>query len=97
MCLERLRRLPGGRVGYRLKYVDRGRKGKHRVMTAMEFMARLAAIIAPPRYPLVRYGGVLAPLHMEQRWRAGVLTPDAVGKWVEDLCRTSACHAAARR
>ena len=66
MSLERLRRLPGGRVGYRLKYVDRGRKGKHRVMNAMEFMARLAAIIAPPRYPLVRYGGVLAP---RSAWR----------------------------
>jgi hypothetical protein len=61
ISLERLRRLPGGRIGYRLKYVERGRKGKHRVMTPMEFMARLAAIIAPPRYPLVRYGGVLAP------------------------------------
>jgi Putative transposase len=56
LSLERLRRLPGGRIAYRLKYVSRGR-GKHRVMTGMEFMARLAAIIAPPRYPLVRYGG----------------------------------------
>jgi hypothetical protein len=61
LSLERLRQLPGGRVSYRLKYVDRGRRGKHRVMTNMEFMARLAAIIAPPRYPLLRYGGVLAP------------------------------------
>jgi hypothetical protein len=51
LSLERLRRLPGGRVAYRLKYVSRGR-GKHRVMTAMDFMARLAALIAPPRYPL---------------------------------------------
>jgi hypothetical protein len=48
LSLERLRRLPGGRVAYRLKYVTRGR-GKHRVMTGLEFMARLAAIIAPPR------------------------------------------------
>jgi hypothetical protein len=46
-----VRRLPGGRVAYRLTYVGRGR-GKHRVMTPMEFMARLAAIICPPRYPL---------------------------------------------
>jgi hypothetical protein len=51
LSLERLRRLPGGRVGYRLKYVDRGRKGKHRVMTPMEFMARLAALIAPATLP----------------------------------------------
>jgi hypothetical protein len=34
-------------VAYRLKYVSRGR-GKHRVMSPMEFMARLAAIICPP-------------------------------------------------
>ena len=33
LSLERLRRLPGGRVAYRLKYVDRGRRGKNRVMT----------------------------------------------------------------
>jgi len=49
LSLERLRRLPGGRVAYRLKYVDRGRRGKHRVMSGIEFMARLAAIIAPER------------------------------------------------
>lgn len=70
LSLERLRRLPGARIAYRLKYVDRGRKGKHRLMTAMEFMARLVAIIAPPRYPLVRYGGVLAP---RSAWRALVV------------------------
>jgi Putative transposase/Transposase zinc-binding domain len=65
LSLERLRRLPGGRVAYRLKYVTRGR-GKFRVMTGIEFMARLAAIIAPPRYPLVRYAGVLGP---RSAWR----------------------------
>ncbi|MGD0529759.1 MAG: transposase, partial [Polyangiaceae bacterium] len=69
LSLERLRRLPGGRVAYRLKYVSRGR-GKHRVMTAMEFMARLAAIIAPPRYPLVRYAGVLGP---RSSWRKDIV------------------------
>jgi hypothetical protein len=69
LSLERLRRLPGGRIAYRLKYVSRGR-GKHRVMNAMEFMARLSAIIAPPRYPLVRYGGVLAP---RSKWRRDVV------------------------
>jgi hypothetical protein len=52
LSLERLRRLPGGRVAYRLKYVTRGR-GKFRVMSGLEFMARLAAIVAPPRYPLI--------------------------------------------
>jgi hypothetical protein len=65
LSIERLRRLPGRRVAYRLKYVSRGR-GKHRIMSAMEFMARLAALIAPPRYPLVRYAGVLGP---RNAWR----------------------------
>jgi hypothetical protein len=69
LSLERLRRLPGGRIAYRLKYVSRGR-GKHRVMTPMEFMARLSAIVAPPRYPLVRYAGVLAP---RSKWRRDVV------------------------
>jgi hypothetical protein len=70
LSLERLRRLPGGRVSYRLKYVDRGRRGKHRVMMGIEFMARLAAIIAPPRYPLTRFAGVLAP---RSKWRREVV------------------------
>jgi len=70
LSLERLRRLAGGRVTYRLKYVDRGRRGKHRLMTGIEFMARLAAIIAPPRYPLVRFAGVLAP---RSAWRREVV------------------------
>ncbi len=69
LSLERLRRLPGGRVAYRLKHVSRGR-GKHRVMSAMEFMARLSAIIAPPRYPLVRYAGVLGP---RSAWRKDIV------------------------
>jgi hypothetical protein len=70
LSLERLRRLPGGRVAYQLKYVDRGRRAKHRVMTGVEFMARLAAIIAPPRYPLTRFAGVLAP---RSKWRREVV------------------------
>jgi hypothetical protein len=71
-------------VAYRLKYVGRG-GGKHRVMTPMELMARLAAIIAPPRYPLVRYSGVLAP---RSSWRR-----DVVRKPREP---SSACDEAAR-
>jgi hypothetical protein len=69
LSLERLRRLPGGRAAYRLKYVSRGR-GKHRIMTGLEFMARLAALIAPPRYPLLRYAGVLAP---RSAWRKDIV------------------------
>ncbi len=69
LSLERLRRLPGGRVAYRMKYVRLGR-GKHRIMSGLEFMARLAALVAPPRYPLVRYAGVLGP---RSAWRKDVV------------------------
>jgi hypothetical protein len=59
VSLERLSRLPDGRFAYRVKHPI-GNK-THRVMEPMEFMARLASMVAPPRYPLVRYFGVFAP------------------------------------
>jgi hypothetical protein len=76
LSLERLRRLPGGRFAYRVKYARRGR-AKHRVMTSMELLARLAALIPPPRYPLVRYSGVLAP---RSAWRKDVVPKPRVGE-----------------
>ena len=69
LSLERLRLLPGNRVAYRMKYVGRDR-AKHRVMSGIELCARLAALIPPPRYPLVRYHGVLAP---RSSWRKEVV------------------------
>jgi hypothetical protein len=45
----------------------------HRVMTPIAFLARLAALVPPPRYPLVRYHGVLAP-HAKRR---SVVVPKA--------------------
>lgn len=60
--------LPDGRVAYRVKYAGRG--GTHRIMVPVEFLARLAALVAPPRYPLVRYHGVLAP---HSKWRSAVV------------------------
>ncbi len=41
-----------------------------RLMQPMEFLARLAALIAPPRYPLVRYAGVLGP---HSAWRKDIV------------------------
>ena len=69
LALDRLRRLPGGRVAYRVKYARHG-AAKHRVMTELELMARLAALVPPPRYPLVRYHGVLGP---RSSWRRDVV------------------------
>jgi len=51
-----------GMLRYRVKAVGRGR-AKVRVMTPVEAMARLVALIPPPRYPLTRFYGVLAPRH----------------------------------
>jgi hypothetical protein len=71
--LERLERLPDGRYSYRTysyrtRYNRNGRT--HRVMTGTELLARIAALVAPPRYPLVRYHGWFAPAHM---WRRSVV------------------------
>jgi hypothetical protein len=54
---------------YRVKNAGRGRV-KQRVMTPVECLARLAAMVPPPRYPLLRLHGLLAPRH---RWRARVV------------------------
>ena len=57
--------LDDGRIAYRVKY-SRDARGSLRIMSPMDFMARLSALIPPPRYPLVRYFGVLAP---NSKWR----------------------------
>jgi hypothetical protein len=69
LALDRLRRLPDGRVAYRIK-AQRDGRAKYRVMTPLEFLARLAALVPPPRYPLVRFHGVLAP---RSSWRRDVV------------------------
>ncbi len=63
-ALERIEELPDDRIAYRVKTVRKGRT--HRIMTPVEFLARLAAVLPPPRYPLVRYGGVFASA---SKWR----------------------------
>jgi Putative transposase len=70
-ALERLRTISGGRITYRIKKVAHGARDKVRVMTPLEFLAWLSALIPPPRYPLVRYHGVLAPA---SKWRRDVVS-----------------------
>ena len=72
LALDRLSLSRAGRVVYRVKYA-RGNK-THRIMEPVEFLARLAALIPPPRYPLVRYHGVLAP---HSAWRKSVVPKPA--------------------
>ena len=69
LALDRLRRLPDGRFAYRVKYARSGR-AKHRIMTPVELLARIAAILPPPRFPLTRLHGVLAPRSL---WRKDVV------------------------
>jgi hypothetical protein len=60
IAVERVSILRDGAIAYRTKY--RTRSGAtHRVMTPIEFMCRLAALVPPPRVHMVRYYGVLAP------------------------------------
>jgi hypothetical protein len=66
--LERLGVLPDGRVAYEIRK-PWGHQ-THRVMTPVAFLARLAALIPPPRHPLVRFFGVLAP---HAAWRKKIV------------------------
>ena len=67
--LERLSRLADGRVAYRLRK-PRKNGTTHLVMTPVQFLARIASIIPPPRFPLQRFSGVLAP---NSAWRPAVI------------------------
>lgn len=69
IALGRMTLLDDGRIAYRVRHPF-GPHGLHRVMTPLEFLARLAAIVPPPRYPLQSYYGVLAPA---SKWRAAVV------------------------
>jgi hypothetical protein len=62
---ERLSRLPDGRVLYRLRH--RWRDGTSQVIfEPLDLVGKLAALVPPPRFNLVRYHGVLAP---SAEWR----------------------------
>src|SRR6185436_18736319 len=45
-------------------------RARCRVMTPLECVARLVALVPPPRYPLSRPHGVLAPRH---KWRSRIV------------------------
>jgi hypothetical protein len=58
--LERLSMLADGRVAY-LRCMPRRNGATHLVMTPVQCLARIAALIPPPRFPLQRFSGVFAP------------------------------------
>jgi len=60
LATERLSRLEDGRLLYELRH--RWRDGTTHVgFEPLELMEKLAALVPPPRFNLVRYHGVLAP------------------------------------
>jgi hypothetical protein len=60
LATERLSLLPDGRLLYRLK--RRWRDGTtHMIFEPLKLVEKLAALVRPPRFNLVRYHGVLAP------------------------------------
>ena len=69
LSLARLTQLSNGMLAYRIKQL-RNRGSKVRYMTPLELLARLAALIPPPRHPLVRFHGAFAP---RSSWRRDVV------------------------
>jgi hypothetical protein len=69
VATERLTKLAEGRVLYRLTH--RWRNGAtHVIFDPLDLMGKLAALVPPPRFNLVRYHGVLAP---SSRWRSRIV------------------------
>jgi hypothetical protein len=69
VVLERISRLADGRVAYRLRKPRRS-GATHLVLDPIHFLARVAAQVPPPRFPLTRFAGVFAP---HSTWRAAVV------------------------
>ena len=60
-------------------------RAKHREMTPLELLPRLAALVPPPRYPLTRFHGVLAP---HAAWRREIVPrPPTIPKHRTDTAR----------
>jgi hypothetical protein len=88
LALERLSLLPDGRLLYRLK--RHWRNGTtHVVFEPLELIEKLAALVPPPRFNLVRYHGVLAP---GSRYR-GLVVPQGPDAGVTDDSGHPGCPA----
>ena len=88
IATSRLSGLPDGRLMYRLK--RRWRDGTtHVIYEPLEFIEKLAALVPPPRFNLIRYCGVLAP---SSRLRRQIIPIKAAGDPVSLHC----CKAAIR-
>jgi hypothetical protein len=75
LSLERLSVTPQGLVAYRVRKPWSAEQ-THRLMPPLAFMARLAALVPPPRSPLIRFHGVFGP---HCGWRASVVPQVSTG------------------
>ena len=69
VATERLSVLPDGRVSYRLRHKWRN-GATHVLFEPLDLIAKLAALVPPPRFNLVRYHGIFAPA---SSWRSQVV------------------------
>jgi hypothetical protein len=69
VATERLSRFPDGRVLYRLRHPWRDGTS-HVIFEPLDLIGKLAALVPPPRFNLVRYHGILAP---SSRWRSRIV------------------------
>ena len=69
LSLERMCWTRDGRIGYLVKY-PRSPSRTHLLLEPLQLLARLAALVAAPRHPLVRYVGVLSS---PSKWREHVV------------------------
>jgi hypothetical protein len=75
VATERQSVLPDGRVSYRLRH--QWRNGATQVLfEPLDLVARLAALVPPPRFNLIRYHGIFDPA---SRWRSQIV-PFAPGE-----------------
>jgi hypothetical protein len=93
-AVDRIEEMKDGRISYLMKTPRRG--STHRVMTPMEFMARLAILVPPPFFPLVRFHGVFAA---RSSWRAFVTPkpPAGAARKKSTLCPAAEDRAPAPR
>jgi hypothetical protein len=75
VATERLSVLPDGCVSYRLRHKWRN-GATHVLFEPLDLIAKLAALVPPPRFNLVRYHGILAPA---SRWRSRIVPSDVEG------------------
>jgi hypothetical protein len=82
--MERLSKLPDGRILYHLRH--RWHNGAMDVIfDPFDLIGKLAALVPPPRFNMVRYHGLLAP---SAKWRKRITPPvkDAVESVAGSRC-----------